>query len=80
MQFEFPKTDDSWWAFDQEGASIFKKATRYCGSKSEGSENVVQSRLEELLPVFYLGMIFVVGYTPSVKEDHYGPISLGLIQ
>ena len=51
MQFEFPKADDSWWAFDQEGASIFKKATRYCGSKSEGSENVVQSQLEESLPV-----------------------------
>ena len=53
MQFEFPKADDSWWAFDQEGVSIFKKATRYCGSKSEGSENVVQSRPEESLMVFY---------------------------
>ena len=53
MQFEFPKADDSWWALDQESASMFKKVTRYCGSKSEGSEKVVQSRLEESLPVFY---------------------------
>ena len=25
-------------------------------------------------------MIFVLGYTSSVKEDHYGPMSLDLIQ
>ena len=48
-----------------------KKATRYCGSKSEGSENVVLSRLEELLPAFYLGMIFVVGAYPNCER---GPL------
>ena len=71
MQFEFPKADNSQWAFEQEGASIFKNATWYYGSKSEAPEKLVQSRPEESLLVFYQGMIFVLGAYPKCER---GPL------